>query len=234
MRAVVVVMRVTTLKATSARLPGLLAYYAGLAEDRERPGVGRGPVDYYLDPDGPPGRWWGRGREALGLDGPVSGAGMRAVLEAQHPETGRRLGRRFGDASAGGIDTTFSAPKSVSVLWALTPDAYVRAEVLAAHDATVDAAFGWLESHGAATRHGRDGVFQLDTRGLMPIPPHSSGISIPSRPSSPISRSRSVGHTAAAQAAGALGAISFWAKTRHNSTRSRSDSFSVRSTPGSY
>jgi len=165
-QAVVVVMRVTTLKATSDRLPGLLAYYAGLAEDRERPGLGRGPVDYYLDPDEPPGRWWGRGREALGLDGPVSGADMRAVLEAQHPDTGRRLGRRFGDASARGFDATFSAPKSVSVLWALTPDAWVRAEVLAAHDAAVDAALGWFEAHGAVTRRGRDGVFQLDTRGL--------------------------------------------------------------------
>jgi len=165
-RAVAVVMRVTTLKASSDRLPGLLAYYAGLAEDRERPGLGRGPVDYYLDPEEPPGRWWGRGREALGLDGPVSDADMRAMLEAQHPETGRRLGRRFGDASARGFDATFSAPKSVSVLWALTPDAWVRAEVLAAHDAAVDAALGWLETHGAVTRRGRDGLFQLDTRGL--------------------------------------------------------------------
>ena len=165
-RAVVVVMRVTTLKASSDRLPGLLAYYAGLAEDRERPGLGRGPVDYYLDPEEPPGRWWGRGRGALGLDGPVSGADMRAVLEAQHPETGRRLGRRFGDASARGFDATFSAPKSVSVLWALSPDRWVRAEVLAAHDAAIDAALGWIEAHGAVTRRGRDGVFQLDTQGL--------------------------------------------------------------------
>ena len=165
-RAVFVVMRVTTLKASSDRLPGLLAYYAGLAEDRDRLGLGRGPVDYYLDPEEPPGRWWGHGRHALGLDGPVSGTDMRAVLEATHPETGRRLGRRFGDASARGFDATFSAPKSVSVLWALSPDRWVRAEVLAAHDAAVDAALGWLETHGAVTRRGRDGVLQLDTRGL--------------------------------------------------------------------
>ncbi len=46
-------MRVTTLKASAEKLPGLLDYYAGLAEDSERPGPGRGPVDYYLDPDEP-------------------------------------------------------------------------------------------------------------------------------------------------------------------------------------
>ena len=57
---VVVVMRVTTLKASADQVGDLLAYYAGLAEDRDRQiGRGRGPVDYYLDPDEPPGRWLG-------------------------------------------------------------------------------------------------------------------------------------------------------------------------------
>ncbi len=163
---VVVVMRVTTLTATAARLPGLLAYYAGLAEDREHPGPGRGPVDYYLDPDEPPGRWWGGGCPALGVDGPVVGDDLRALVEARHPGTGSPLGRRFGDRSARGFDATFSAPKSVSVLWALSPDAFVRAEVLAAHDAAVEAALGWFERHGAVTRRGTDGVLQVDTGGV--------------------------------------------------------------------
>ncbi|QYG91000.1 relaxase domain-containing protein [Iamia sp. SCSIO 61187] len=159
-------MRVTTLKAAGDRLGGLLAYYAGLAEDRQRPGPPRGPVEYYLDPDEPAGRWWGRGRHALGLDGEVSGEDLRAVLEGHHPRSGARLGRRFGDSSARGFDATFSAPKSVSVLWALTPDQWVRAEVLAAHDAAVDAALAYLERHGAVTRRGTDGIDQVDTLGL--------------------------------------------------------------------
>ena len=36
----------------------------------------------------------------------------------------------------------------------------------------------------------------------MPIPPHCSGTSMPSRPSAPISRRRSVGHRASSQASG--------------------------------
>ncbi|QYG93555.1 relaxase domain-containing protein [Iamia sp. SCSIO 61187] len=159
-------MRVTTLKAAGDRLGGLLTYYAGLAEDRQRSGPQRGPVEYYLDPDEPAGRWWGRGRHVLGLDGEVTGEDLRAVLEGHAPQSGRRLGRRFGDSSARGFDATFSAPKSVSVLWALTPDRWVRAEVLAAHDAAVDAALGYLERHGAVTRRGKDGVDQVDTVGL--------------------------------------------------------------------
>ena len=162
-----VVMRVKTLKAGADRLDGLLAYYAGLAEDRERPGrPARGPVDYYLDPDEPPGRWWGSGCAALGLAGEVDGGQLRALLDARHPTTGTRLGRGFGASSARGFDATFSAPKSVSVLWALTSDPWVRAEVLAAQDAAVDAALAWFERHGAVTRRGTDGVHQVDSRGV--------------------------------------------------------------------
>lgn len=60
----VVAMRVTTLKAGVDRLDELLAYNAGLAEDRERPvHPARGPVDHYL---GSPSSWsqsgWHAGR----------------------------------------------------------------------------------------------------------------------------------------------------------------------------
>ncbi len=127
-------MRVTTLKATADSVAALLDYYAGLAEDRSRHRQpARGPVEYYLDPDEPPGRWWGAGRHAVGLGGAVKGEDLRALLEGADPRTGRPLGRRFGETSARGFDATFSAPKSVSVLWALTPDPWIRAEVLAAH-----------------------------------------------------------------------------------------------------
>src|SRR5581483_4121540 len=76
-------------------------------------------------------------------------------------------GRGFGISSARGFDATFSAPKSVSVLWALWPEPFVRAEVLAAHDAAVPSALGWFERHGAVTRRGTDGVDQVDTKGLV-------------------------------------------------------------------
>ena len=160
-------MRCKTLKASNDKLGKLLDYYAGLAEDRERPGrLSRGPVDYYLHPDEPPGQWWGSGRSALGLDGEVTGEQLRELLDGRNPTTGAKLVRKFGAKSARGFDCTFSAPKSISVLWALTPDPWVRAEVLAAHEAAVDAALGWFEAHGAVTRRGTDGVQTVDARGI--------------------------------------------------------------------
>ena len=110
---VVAVMRVTTLKASGDRVGALLAYYAGLAEKPGQAGTGRNPADYYLDPNEPPGRWLGGGREALGLSGDVRPDEMRALLVGEHPVTGDRLGRRFGNSSVRGFDATFSAPKSV-------------------------------------------------------------------------------------------------------------------------
>src|SRR5687767_11360695 len=98
-------MRVTTLKAWRGSAGGMTAYYAGLARDQQqRDGTGRGPVDYYLDPNEPPGRWWGAGCAALGLGREVKPEEMEALLEARHPETGQKLGRGFGVKSARGFD----------------------------------------------------------------------------------------------------------------------------------
>ena len=63
------------------------------------------------------------GATMLGLDGDLEAEAFLAVMAGLHPETGERLGRRFGEASVRGFDATFSAPKSVSVLFGIgNPD----------------------------------------------------------------------------------------------------------------
>jgi conjugative relaxase-like TrwC/TraI family protein len=161
-------MRATTLKAGGTGVTALVDYYAGLAEDQlRRDGLSRGPIDYYLDPNEPPGRWWGEGCPAIALSGDVRPEQLEAMMHGRRPGEGRHLGRGFGAKSARAFDATFSAPKSVSVLWALSPDASVRAEVLAAHDAAVAAALDWLQDHGGVTRRGTNGVHQVDVQGLV-------------------------------------------------------------------
>ncbi len=161
-------MRCTTLKAPSAEhLDRLVGYYAGLAEDHQRrDGRARGPVDYYLDPNEPPGRWWGAGCAGVGLSGEDEADQLARMPVARHPLTDAKLGRGYGKNSARSYDATFSTPKSVSLLWGLSADSWVRAEVLAAHDTAVNAALSWLAGHGAVARRGTDGVHQVDTRGL--------------------------------------------------------------------
>jgi hypothetical protein len=101
-------MRAVTLKAAGDGVAQLIGYYAGLARDRlRRDGVARGPVDYYLDPAEPPGRWGGSGLSAVGLDGEVLPEQLQSLLEGRHPATGATLGRRFGTGRPGG-----STPRS--------------------------------------------------------------------------------------------------------------------------
>lgn len=161
-------MRATTLKASAGEVAKVIGYYAGLAEDQlRRDGKSRGPVDYYVDPHEPPGQWWGDGCEGVGLVGEVQPEQLAALLEARHPGSGRKLGKAFGDTSTRAFDATFSVPKSVSVLWALSKDPWIRNEILAAQDAAVIATLGLVQHRGALTRRGAKGIHQVETRGLV-------------------------------------------------------------------
>lgn len=121
---------------------------------------------YYLDGDEPPGRWWGRAAGELGLQGEIAAESFHALLDGRHPITGKKLGRRQGDDSVRGFDATFSAPKSVSVLFGLG-DVSIRDQVVGAHEAAVNAVLGWVQDH-AHTRfrvHGHTMCF--DAEGIV-------------------------------------------------------------------
>ena len=84
-------------------------------------------------------------------------------------DSGTPLGRSLVDLpdarvrAVAGFDATFSAPKSVSVLWALTQDS----RLLEAHDVAVRAALAHLERFGSTTRiRAAGGRLHPDTGGL--------------------------------------------------------------------
>jgi conjugative relaxase-like TrwC/TraI family protein len=103
--------------------------------------------DYYLTPGGEPaqapGRWLTSADTLaqLGVEsGAVDGPDFIALMEARHPTSGRWLRRAGADGSrGGGIDVTFSAPKSVSVAWALG-DEHERGVIEQAHRDAVEQA----------------------------------------------------------------------------------------------
>ncbi|MDQ4097110.1 MAG: relaxase domain-containing protein, partial [Actinomycetota bacterium] len=110
--------------------------------------------------------WHGRGAEALGLVGEVEDEAFLSLMAGLHPETGEPLGRRYGEASVRGYDATASAPKSVSVLFALGDEA-TRQAVLEAHDAAVRSMVRWVEDH-AHTRYRVFGdVMTFDADGIV-------------------------------------------------------------------
>ena len=130
--------------------------------------VAHGLEDYYTGAGEAAGVWTGRGAQAAGISGEVTaGALGLAFGEARHPETGEALGRPWRPDGVIGFDATFSAPKSVSLLFALG-DRDVRAQVRAAHVTAVEeAGLAYLEDHAAFTRRGRNGVMITDTDGLV-------------------------------------------------------------------
>ena len=75
-------------------------------------------------------------RRRSGCAATVGGDALDRVLAGEHPATGEPLGRRARRARVPGFDLTFSAPKSVSVLFGVGDDA-LRARDQDAHDAAV-------------------------------------------------------------------------------------------------
>jgi conjugative relaxase-like TrwC/TraI family protein len=104
----------------------------------------------------------------LGLSGEVGADQLTAMLTANNPASGEPLGLRAvgGRGPVPGFDLTFSAPKSVSLLWGLGgPVAGV--EVNAAHRSAVDAALGYLQQETCWTRRGAGGAEFVKGNGYL-------------------------------------------------------------------
>lgn len=120
--------------------------------------VAGGLEDYYLGSGEAPGVWSGRLAAQLGLAGVVEGDGLRALIDRRHPVSGETLAAGLGrKPKVRAIDATFSAPKSVSLLWAFGgPE--VASVISIAHVEAVEAALAFVEEHAAVTRRQRRGV----------------------------------------------------------------------------
>ena len=130
--------------------------------------VAKGAEDYYAGRGEAPGTWRGAGARALDLTvgARVERGGFMALMRGRHPQRGdvlREMGKR---STVAGLDLTFSAPKSVSVLFAIADEETSRA-LLAAHESAVDAALDYLEQEACLTRRGRDGAERLHGDGFI-------------------------------------------------------------------
>jgi conjugative relaxase-like TrwC/TraI family protein len=119
--------------------------------------VAQGRDDYYSGRGESPGRWTGTGAETLRLGGRVDDDGFMALMDGRDPGTGGRLKGVGGRSKVAAFDLTFSAPKSVSVLFAIGEPGLAGA-LVEAHESGVDAALRYLEREACRVRRGRGGA----------------------------------------------------------------------------
>lgn len=144
---------------------------------------------YYTETETPAGRWFGAGLDGLEIkEGEqVTRAGARLLYEeACDPSSGKPLGRRMSGSrpapvaaktpsgrvamgtreSVAGFDLTFSAPKSVSTVWALG-DYATQKKIESAHHQAMQETLKWVESDVAQSRAGHGGVAHVSVKGLV-------------------------------------------------------------------
>ncbi|NTW39452.1 MAG: relaxase domain-containing protein, partial [Cellulomonadaceae bacterium] len=134
---------------------------------------------YYEQTGNPAGRWLGRGLGALGASGLPVGSVVTETAMAQvfrdgcDPIGRTPLGKPYrqirpgdGRHAVAGYDLTFTAPKSVSVVWGLA-DESTRGKLYDAHRAALSSAMRFVEHSVIRTRVGAAGCRQVRTRGMI-------------------------------------------------------------------
>jgi conjugative relaxase-like TrwC/TraI family protein len=130
--------------------------------------VAEGAEDYYSGRGEAEGQWIGAAAAGLGLDGKVDPDELTAMLTGRNPLTGGPLGLKSapGREPVPGFDLTFSAPKSVSVTWALGGHP-VAGQVSEAHRAAVAEALSYMERQACWARRGKGGATFVHGDGFL-------------------------------------------------------------------
>ncbi len=138
--------------------PGQQQYYVDT--------VAGGAEEYYTGAREAPGQWIGGASSRLGLEGEVDAEVLARVLGHVDPSGAYRLTGSRSVPVVAGFDATFCAPKSVSLLFALSAPE-VSNEVRNAADAAISASLSVLEHAACRVRRGQGGHTVLDGNGFV-------------------------------------------------------------------
>src|SRR4051812_4779086 len=127
--------------------------------------VAGGVEDYYVGGHEAAGYWIGGGSDRLGVRGEVDREALTRILDGAAAGDGERLVPER-ERRVPGFDVTFSAPKSVSVLFGIGDESLRRA-IRSAHEEAVSDGLAYLERVAARGRRGDGGRIVIDGNGFV-------------------------------------------------------------------
>lgn len=114
-------------------------------------------INYYAEGGEPLPTWHGTAAKEFGLSGTAERSHVERLCSGYHHETEKGLVRNAGTPERNpGHDLTFSAPKSVSVAWAMADEA-LRKAIGIKHEEAVREALDFIESKAGFARIGKQG-----------------------------------------------------------------------------
>lgn len=120
-------------------------------------------VDYYKGGGEPVGQWIGKGSALIDLSGEVEATHLLNIIQGFDAHTGAQLTQEGRKVQ--GYDLTFSAPKSVSLVWALG-DAELHKKIDEAQQRAASKGIQYLEEH-SMTRRGHQSLIHEKHTGLI-------------------------------------------------------------------
>lgn len=129
---------------------------------------------YYVNGELSPGVWYGEGAEAFGYRGPIEPSEFLAAYDGKSSDgLASLVQEQAAKSRQPGWDITFSAPKSVSVLWMMLSDdqrRQLQSLLMHASRSAVD----YLDSNCLVTRRGKGGARIENGRGIYALCPHAT------------------------------------------------------------
>ena len=128
-----------------------------------------GVEDYYGDEQELEGYWSGSASESFGLVGAVQEGQLIKALQGFDPIHGKSIADNSGNGHKPGWDCTFSAPKTVSAVWAVSDEA-TRNSIEEVHRKAVEGATKFLEAEAIVCRYGKAGSIKIpvaDAKGAV-------------------------------------------------------------------
>lgn len=130
----------------------------GLSQDSANYYIQMARGDYYHKGGEPPGHWYGEGAAKLGLTGIVEPDPYYRIFFGKQPDgAGNLIETDGGREHHPGWDLTFSAPKSVSVIWSQADDE-LRQTIQDCQERAAQRALDYLQDKAAVSRRGKGGV----------------------------------------------------------------------------